>query len=229
MPRFPTLAVMACLAALPAAAVAGGAETLQSQCAGCHALAKPADAGLSHIWERKGPDLFYAGSKFQRDWLLQWLQNPTPIRPAGELYTRHVKAGDKHDVIDTASLAPHPKLAAADAAAVADALLTLTAPELVAKGAFKGEKVSPTMGAMFFSKLRGCGACHTAASTTGGQSGPELNTAGRRLQADFIYAYIKDPQKFDPHVWMPTLNLAEPDLQRLTGYLVQLNVPEAQP
>lgn len=218
------------LIAAPAVALAGnGADILKSQCISCHATVKPEKPGLDHIWERKGPDLYYAGSKFNKPWLVKWLQDPVRIRPAGEFYRKHVKPGDKEDVVDESTLTPHMKLSKADAEAVADALMALTGPAgLVNKGAFKGEKVSMTMGGMFFNKLRGCGACHMAKAGTGGLSGPELYTGGERLQADYIYSYIKDPQKFDPGVWMPTLNLAEPDLQRLTGYILQLSAPEGK-
>jgi len=216
--------------AAPLAAWAGnGADILKSQCISCHATVKPEKPGLDHIWERKGPDLYYAGSKFNKPWLVKWLQDPVRIRPAGEFYRKHVKPGDKEDVVDESTLTPHMKLSKTDAEAVADALMALTGPAgLVNKGAFKGEKVSMAMGGMFFNKLRGCGACHMAKPGTGGLSGPELYTGGERLQADYIYSYIKDPQKFDPGVWMPTLNLAEPDLQRLTGYILQLSASEGK-
>lgn len=217
------------LIAAPVLAVENaGAELLKSQCISCHAVSKPESAGLDHLWERKGPDLHYAGNKFKQAWLEKWLQDPVRIRPAGVLYTRHIKGGDKEDVVDESTLTPHVKLAKAEAEAVAEALMALTVPDLVDKGAFKGEKVSMTMGGMFFGKLRGCGACHMAKPDSGGSSGPELYTASERLQADYIYSYTKDPQKFDPRIWMPTLRLAEPDLQRLTGYILQLGAQAAQ-
>jgi len=225
------LAVMSLgLVAAPAVALAGGGDdTLKSQCASCHALSRSDSTSLDRLWERKGPDLYYAGSKFNKPWLTKWLQEPVRIRPAGELYTKHVKGSDKEDGVDESTMTPHVKLSKADAETVADALMALTGPaSLVDKGAFKGEKVSPAMGGMFFSKLRGCGACHMAKPGTGGSSGPELYTAGERLQADYVYSYIKNPQKFDPRIWMPTLNLAEPDLQRLTGYILQLNATEGK-
>jgi mono/diheme cytochrome c family protein len=211
------------------AAENAGAGILKSQCVSCHAIAKPESASRDRLWERKGPDLYYAGSKFNRPWLEKWLQNPVRIRPAGELYTKHVKGSDKEDAVDEATLTPHVKLSKADAEAAAEALMALTGPaDLVNRGAFKGEKVSMSMGGMFFGKLRGCGACHMAKPGTGGSSGAELYTASERLQGDYIYSYIKNPQKFDPHIWMPTLNLAEPDLQRLTGYILQLNTTEGR-
>lgn len=224
------LAVVLSLGLAPAPALAdGGSDLLKSQCASCHALDKPEDASLDRLWTRKGPDLYFAGSKFNKPWLFQWLQNPVRIRQAGEFYRQHVKGSDKEDVVDEATLTPHPRLAKPEAEAAASALMALAGPPgLVEKNAFKGEKVSATMGAMFFGKLRGCGACHSAKPGSGGASGPELYTAGERLQADYLYSYIKNPQKFDPHIWMPTLNLAEPDLQRLTGYIVQLSAKEGK-
>ena len=226
---FSSIAFLGTVTFASGAAAADGMEILKSQCLSCHAIAKPDNAGLQHLWDRKGPDLYYAGSKFNKAWLVKWLESPTQIRPAGELYTKHVKPGDKEDVVDESALTPHLKLSKSDAEAAAEALMTLTGPAgLVDKGAFKGEKVSMGMGSMFFGKLRGCGACHMAKSGTGGRSAPELYTAGERLQADYVYSYIKTPQKFDPHIWMPTLNLAEPDLQRLTGYILQLSATEGK-
>jgi cytochrome c2 len=216
-----TIALGQCF--LPAASAADGTSTLNAQCAQCHALTKPENPTLQRIWERKGPDLWHAGVKFHKQWLVGWLQNPVRLRPSGAFYFKHVKPGEKEDVIDEASLAQHPKLPAGQAEAVAGALMELKGPPgLVEKQAFKGQKVPAAMGAMFFGKLRGCSACHSIKPGDGGASGPELGSAGDRLQGDFILSYIKDPQKFDPKVWMPRQELSEQDLQRLTGYLVQM-------
>lgn len=212
----------------PVALAQGG--ILETQCAACHALRKPETFDLDRLWQRQGPDLYYAGSKFNRPWLEKWLQNPVRIRAGGVLYRRHVKAGEKDDGIDESGLQPHLKLSAADAAAAADALMVLKAPEdVVSQGAYKDGKVSASMGAMFFNKLRGCSACHQSKPDVGGRSGPELYTAAARLQPDYIYSYMQHPQKIDPLVWMPDLSLSEPDAQRLTGYILQLGESGAKP
>ncbi len=220
------LAVLA-LAMRPAAVEAQGGSSpapspeLTSQCASCHALTRPADTTVEHLWNRKGPDLWYAGDKFNREWLVGWLQNPTTIRPGGVMWFKHAKAGDPHDTIDTAAVEKHPKVDAATAEKLADALLLLKSG-LVPEGAYKPEAANMTMGKLAFGKLRGCVACHQDAQGQGGLSGPQLYDAGQRLRPDYVLAYTKDPQQFDPHVWMPTLTLSEPDLQRLTGYIVSL-------
>lgn len=206
-----------------AASAADGPAILESKCASCHALTQPENSALDHVWERKGPDLYYAGDKFNKPWLVEWLQDPIRIRPAGEFYFKHVKKSDKVDVVDESTLTEHPKLAKADAEAAADALMALTGPEgLIEKGKFEDKKASP-MAKMLFTKLRGCYACHSTGDGKGGLSGPELHTGGERLQPDFIYSYIKDPQKIDKSVWMPKLNISEQDLQNLTSYIVQLS------
>ncbi|HVY79698.1 MAG TPA: cytochrome c [Steroidobacteraceae bacterium] len=217
---------------LPAlAAAASGEEILQSQCASCHALAKPSDASLDRLWTRKGPDLWYAGVKFNKDWLVQWLQAPTVIRPAGVMYRKAVKAagGGAPDVIDASQVPAHMKLGAADAAAAADALLALgTDAGLVQKGAFKQDPPNVAMASLLFNKLRGCSSCHAAKAGGPPHSGPELYSAGARLQPDYVVEYIRDPQKFDPHIWMPKLELTDADIQKLTGFLMTLKQAGAQ-
>ena len=212
-------------------AVAGSAsDILQQQCSSCHALTKPADASLDRVVERKGPDLYYAGVKYKHEWLESWLQNPTTVRPAGVMYANVIKASaDKTaDTIDTSKLTPHLKLAKADATAAADALMKLGLDQgLVEKGAFKNGAPGP-MAKMLFSKLRGCSSCHSARPDSGGRSGTELHDAGNRLQPDFVVAYINNPQKFDPHIWMPTLGLTDADVQKLTAYLMTLKQTEAK-
>ena len=208
----------------PAAWAAGGADILKNQCIACHAVTRPQGRTVDQVLERKGPDLYYAGVKFNKDWLTAWLQKPTVIRPAGAMYTRAVKAGapGTPDVIDPAALQPHPKLSADDAAAVASALMELGLQDgLVQKDAFKNGPAGG-MAPLLFNKLRGCASCHAAKPGTGGSSGPELYTAGARLQPDYVVEYIANPQKFDPKVWMPHLSLTSADVQKLTAYLMTL-------
>ena len=196
---------------------------LDTSCSVCHALVKPTDTSIDRLWTRKGPDLWYAGSKFNADWLVAWLQNPKAIRPAGYPYFKTIMNGPDHDVSDPSKTTPHPKLDKAAAEAAAAALMPLKAPaDLLPPGTFKGDTAGARMGKLSFNKLRGCVACHQGEDGKGGLSGPELTDAGARLQPDFIAAYTADPQRFDPHIWMPTLTLKDQDIQRLTAYLSQL-------
>jgi cytochrome c2 len=205
-----------------APAFAAGGADLKAQCGACHALEKPANPTVERLWTRKGPDLWYAGAKFRREWLVNWLQKPTTIRPGGVMWFAHARPGDPRDTLDTTAAPPHPAVDAKAAEGLADALMALKGGGVVTPGAFKAEGVNLTMGKMAFGKLRGCAACHQDKPGQGGVSGPQLYDAGDRLQPDYVQAYAKDPQAFDRFVWMPRLGLSDPDLQRLTAYVTSL-------
>lgn len=206
----------------PAEPTGHGAAGIPDTCSSCHAITKPESPSVQRLRTRRGPDLWYAGDKFNREWLVDWLQKPTPIRPGGVWWFKHAKPGEPRDVIDTVAVEKHPAVDAATAAKLADSLLALRGDGLVTEGAFKAEGANLAMGKMAFGKLRGCSSCHQDKPGQGGVSGPQLHDAGKRLKPDFVLAYMRDPQRFDRFVWMPRLTLSDPDLQRLTGYVASL-------
>lgn len=218
------------LGAPPLLAADEGRPIFEKQCVSCHAVTAP-DAGADHLerlWQRKGPDLYLAGDKFNADWLEAWLQAPTRIRPGDEFYGRHVQAGSDGDVLDVAPESTHDKLDAQAAAAVTEYLMTLRAPAGFIEQVEIGtpSAMDARMGRLFFKKLRGCAACHQDAAGEGGLSGPQLYNAGERLTPQYVYSYLKDPQKFDPGVWMPNLGLNDTDLKRLSAYVLSLSEGE---
>ncbi len=214
--------VFALLIGLSAAssAVADGNAILQQQCAGCHALSGAPAQTVQDLWQRKGPDLFYAGSKYKPEWLQAWLQKPRRIRPAGYHYFQHIQPGEKRDMVDAKTLKPHPALSTADAKAVTKSLMALKAPEKrVAAGEFKGGSISASFGEMVFDKFNGCMACHQIEPDFGGLSGPEVYTAAKRLQDDYMVSFIRDPQAWNPKTPMPNKHTAAPNIQKLVQYL----------
>src|SRR3990172_12288794 len=61
---------------------AGGDAIFKKSCASCHYTDGPAkEKTIADELAKKGPELWYAGSKFQQAWLGKWLQDPKPIRP----------------------------------------------------------------------------------------------------------------------------------------------------
>jgi len=199
-----------------------GMHILKTRCASCHNLTGPAPATVKELWARKGPDLFYAGNKYRREWLVEWLRKPVRIRPAGEFYRKHIKPGAKHDVVDASTLKPHVALSKGDAEAVADALMKLRAhDDLIAR-----EHYTPgpaPLGEMLFDKIYGCMACHEIEPGYGGLSGPEVYTAGKRLKPEFMLSYIKNPQAWDPKTWMPNKHVPDINVAKLVNYLVELS------
>lgn len=217
-----TLAV-ATLALLPALANAGGMDILRQRCAECHDLKGPPPQRIAVLKSRQGPDFFYAGNKYRKAWLVAWMQNPNRIRPAGMYYRNHIKVGPDHDVIDQATLKPHLVLSKVDATSVADALMTLKANQkLVDRETFKPAPNDP-MGEMAFEKFYSCVACHEIEPGYGGLSGPELYTAGRRLQPKFMLSFIRSPQAWDPKSMMPNGHVPEEGLQQLVNFIIDLS------
>ncbi|MEZ5565185.1 MAG: c-type cytochrome [Gammaproteobacteria bacterium] len=207
--------------AMPLAATADVAADVQAQCGSCHTMTHDyATAPLIERADRKAPPLDYAGNKFQRTWLASWLQNPTRIRPAGEFPSAHVKSGPDGDVIDENSLIKHPAVAAAEAEAMADYLMTLKPfDNLIEAETYEPGTIAKRMGQMNFGKFKGCDACHQDSAGVGGLSGPELYTAWQRLQPAFIASYMGNPVAWDPHTLMPKGDLNAASVKKIADYL----------
>jgi len=201
-----------------------GAAILKQRCASCHALQGPAASTLAALWQRKGPDLFYAGNKYRSAWVESWLQNPKRIRPAGMFYMDHIKSGPKRDVVDQSTLSEHIKLSAAEAKAVATTLSGLKAnSNLIKAEKYDADIDASSMGEMMFDKIYGCMACHQIEPGYGGETGPEIYTAGKRLTPGFMLSYIRSPQAWDPKIWMPNKHVPESNMQTLVNYIIGLS------
>lgn len=214
--------LFAVLLGFSGAAIADGG--LGKECAACHNLTGPAAQTLKEAVEKKGPDLFYAGNKYRQEWLVSWLQKPERIRPAGIYYADHIKAGAKSDEIDTATLKDHVALSKADAVAAAHELMELKPKnDLIAKEKIEPGTISKQMGEMAFDKFLGCMACHLIEPEFGGLSGPELYTAAKRLQPEYIASFIRSPQSWEPKSWMPNKHLSDGNIQKIVNYLEVLS------
>jgi len=195
-----------------------GATILKQRCASCHALQGPAASTLAALWQRKGPDLFYAGNKYRPAWIEAWLQNPERIRPAGMFYMNHIKSGPKRDLVDQSTLSEHMKLNGVEAKAVAAALANLKANSALIKDEEYDADADPSgMGEMMFDKIYGCSACHQIEPDYGGLSGPEIYTAGKRLTPEFMLSYIRSPRAWDPKIWMPNKHVPASNIQTLVN------------
>ena len=213
-----------------------GKAILQQRCVECHDLKGPAPTTIRELWERDAPDLFYAGNKFRREWLVEWLQKPVRIRPAGVNYLRAInstpqhqtkKNGRQYDVLWGAVLKPlrHETLTSDEANAVADALMQLKPHDDLVAGRVLDTSMPITLdqGEILIDKVYGCQSCHQIEPGYGGYTGAELYTAGRRLQPAFMLSYIERPKNWDPKIWMPNVHVKPEDLQKIVNYLVLLS------
>ncbi len=198
------------------------AEFVQENCASCHALTEPdfESLGIEARAERKAPPLYYAGDKYRRNWLVEWLQAPERIRPAGVYPPAHIRSTPDGDKIDEASLPTHVVLDQSQAEQVADYLSSLRPyQERIDSVTYEPGSISWRMGQMNFVKFNNCSGCHQDEPGYGGVSGPELHTAWDRLRPEFIFSYTKDPVRWDPHTMMPGGDLNEAAVEKLANYL----------
>jgi len=201
-----------------------GLTILNTQCTSCHDLKGPAPATLAKLWQRKAPDLFYAGNKYRQSWLEGWLQNPKRIRPAGMFYMDHIKPGEKRDVVDESTLVKHLKLSKEDALSVAAALAELQPNSALIDAEKHDPQLSPgPLGEMMFDKFFGCMSCHQIEPGFGGLSGPEVYTAGLRLKPEFMLSYIRNPKAWDPKTWMPNKHVPDMSIQKMVNYMLDLS------
>ncbi|MBI5874482.1 MAG: cytochrome c [Deltaproteobacteria bacterium] len=161
-------------------------------CGSCHQTEGPAtEKTFDDQLKKKGPELWYSGSKFKKEWLVEWLEKPTTIRLL------------KYNSVTEKNTEKHPALSKSEAGEVAGYLMTLTAKEAAAAGV---TEASTPMGKNLFQKKYGCVGCHSVkagAQKVGGVSGPDLSEAGKRLNGNWVYAYLKEPKVFKPVKRMP--------------------------
>ncbi len=87
------------------------------------------------------------------------------------------------------------------------------------------------LGKRLYSNKYGCNACHRIGDA-GGLVGPPLDRAGFRLNATWVYRWVKYPQSFKPETRMPNLGLSDEDAKAVTMYVATLRAPrpeESQP
>jgi mono/diheme cytochrome c family protein len=181
------------------------------KCMSCHSVTKSLVKNFPQQLKKKGPDLWYAGSKYHSAWLASYLQKPKHIRPMA------------FGSIDKKNKLKHPNLSAADAKAVAGYLATLTS-SVVKKG--KAKKANKGVrGKILYKKKQACYGCHQAKKKNGkiygGDSGPSFVGVGQRLQGDWVYSFLKDPTSFVGAGRMPHYkHLKANEIKTLAEYMM---------
>jgi len=169
-------------------------------CPACHQVTPPpADYDIRDRMAEKGPNLWYAGSKFQDGWLANWLAAPVPI------------ASIRYDgVTPSSALDMHPVLSGDALTQVVAYLSTLTDVSVTAGVIDTSGRPSRRVriqGRMFFSKDQQCFGCHMTRTRygvlVGGASGPSLASAFERLNPDWVYAFLMDQKRYTPITRMP--------------------------
>jgi len=204
----------------PGYAQDNGEQLFNSNCAACHSISDNSNITLSERLQEKAPTLYYAGNKFNKVWLQQWLSAPNKIRPGGHFFMNSVKVTEDGDVIDSSKVANHTAVSAAKAVLLTEYLMAQTPKsDLIALEKVTLGKVNRSLGSKDFNKFKGCGSCHQDENGYGGVSGPELYSSIQRLQPEFIASYTRTPEAWDPKTLMPNRHLNDNSIKKLLNYL----------
>ncbi len=191
-------------------------DIIQQTCVQCHRLEGQPDSRF----KLHAPDLIWAGSKYQRLWLIRWLTGQeSPLYAKGYMWDlTHVPS-------------KHPMVTESEANALADYFAEHNKDPRVTVGAFDLSKVTKfdvTFGGMAY-KAHACLGCHTIEENgklIGGPQSAALQNAGQRYNSDWLFRFGQNPQDFTPHSGEFLADATEPQLRAVIGFLMVQGVKD---
>jgi mono/diheme cytochrome c family protein len=151
------------------------------------------------------PDLTWEGSAVQRDWLLKFFKNPNTLRPA------LIRRMPKFNLTD------------AEVATLTDYILTAYQTPAFDRDAIQpaSDSAAIEQGRQLFYSKYACQACHIVdPKKDKGYIGPTLTEVGSRLNAAWIFQWLKGPQALRPGTLEPDWKMSDADARSLTDFLV---------
>jgi mono/diheme cytochrome c family protein len=191
-------------------------DIVQQTCAQCHRLEGKADSRFN----LRAPDLIWAGSKYQRSWLIRWLTGKE-----APLYAK----GYRWDL--TTVPTKHPMVTESEADAIADYFAEHNKDPRVTVGAFDVSKVSQfdaNFGGKAY-KAHACLGCHTIEENgqlVGGPQSAALQNSGQRYNMDWLFRFGQNPQDFTVHNGEFLADATEPQLRAVIGFLATQGVKD---
>lgn len=179
-------------------------------CGGCH------DIGRMHERQEVGPPLAHEGSRVRRRWLVNFLSEPTSIRPIGY-------------VVGAPARMPDFRLSQEEAEAITDFLMGQEMPDMPRWWKWGDSPPAEIVerGRLLYDRWN-CGSCHRGGSRDQNAvapafEGPNLRQVGRRLKPDHLLFWFKgDSGTVDTHPIVPTFGLSDEELKALVAYLMML-------
>ncbi len=171
----------------------------ETNCVGCHKL-----DGYGKQWT---PHLDGIGRKVNRQWLVSWLKNPKG-------YFSKTKMPNFMVPDDEANLLSDFLVSNADFAGGAK-LEPLPAVLASASEAQKAKLIE--LGSTRFKEAR-CISCH-AINGKGGYVATDLGKVASKVNAQWLYNYIKNPKRLMPDVQMPRYRFSEEELIGVVAYM----------
>ncbi|MDA1232748.1 MAG: c-type cytochrome, partial [Planctomycetota bacterium] len=158
-----------------------------------------------------GPSLRHVASKTSSDWIQYWVEIPSRYRPT----TKMPQYFNQNQHLSATDAAHTQELEAVELAGIAAVLLKNSQPIDLLKPA-AGYAPNAERGKKLFSE-RGCLACHqhSAVPGTTADFGPNISDIHQKISrnadnsafSDWLYSWIRDPQRYHTRSKMPNLFL----------------------
>ena len=160
------------------------------------------------------PDLTWEGSSVQRKWLEDFLRNPNTLRPA--LIRRMPKFNLSNEEIST----------------LTDYIMTVYQTPAFDRDAMPESGYTSAQveqGRQLFYSKYACQSCHIIdPKADKGYIGPTLTQVGARLNAAWIFHWLKNPQVLRPGTAEPNRNMSDEDARALTAFMMSQKGPGKQ-
>ena len=159
------------------------------------------------------PDLSFEGSRARRAWLMAFMKNPQTLRPTLTMRMPQFNLNDQ----ETATIADYFEIGLASPA--------------VMPAAEDPKKFTPQLAAVgkqLYEVRYECQSCHTIGSA-GGYVGPNLSNVGNWMKAEWIEAWLRNPQSLVPGAIEPRRSFTNDEIQALTAYLLSLRQTGGSP
>jgi mono/diheme cytochrome c family protein len=160
------------------------------------------------------PDLTWEGSSVQRSWLVNFLKRPNTLRPA------LIRRMPKFNVTDE------------EANVLADYIMTVYQTPAFDSGEIDASKFGAADSAhgkdLYYGKYA-CNSCHILdPNKDKGYIGPTLTQAGLRLNAAWIFHWLKNAQALRPGTLELNWNMDDDDARAITAFLMQQKAASKQ-
>lgn len=148
------------------------------------------------------PELSFEGSKLKLEWIADFLAAPDVIRPLSQQMPRFNLSREEAET------------------AARFIKESLRRPEADLERAFGANQAAGQIEAgEEIYRQKGCYACH-AIRGEGGAVGPELSYVGDRLEPEYIFLHLKDPNRAVPFSPEPNYSLSDEEALALTHFLM---------
>ncbi|GJL54970.1 MAG: hypothetical protein NPIRA02_21020 [Nitrospirales bacterium] len=191
-------------------------KMMTTVCSTCHKIEGQAESRFA----LKAPDLMWAGSKFQKNWMIDWLTGKEPT-----MYQKSYRWDQSQEPT------PHMTVPDEEAQALAEYIETHLQDPRVKNNPIDMttfSKQEAKFGEEIF-KQHSCIGCHQImvdGKQTGGPQSTSFFNSGQRLKADWIYRFNSNPPDFVPHSGEFVGDVSELGLRYVTGFIATRGVED---